>query len=103
MVTGGTEPPLPDPDPPPPPPIEQLDLVLPELSDVYPIKELDDDGLFTITNVPIGQLLVTVGHDANGNGAYGEPGELYGQAVVNVQFDQPNTVVIHYQEVPGGD
>lgn len=103
LLSGDAEPPLPDPDPPPPPPIEQLDLVLPELRDVYPISELDDDGLFTITNAPLGQLRVTVGHDANGNGTYGEPGELYGEAVVNVRFDQPNTVVIHYQEVPGGE
>ncbi|MFA5594150.1 MAG: S8 family serine peptidase [Trueperaceae bacterium] len=87
-LTGATEPP-----PPPPPPVGVMQISFPD-HDEYPDTFLDPDGIFTITNVPTGPFRIVVATDEDGDGAYGEQGEYYGEATVDVRFDQPNQAVV---------
>lgn len=92
-LTGAAEPP----PPPPEPTLETMWITFPE-DPLFPTTQLDPDGLFTITHVPTGPFLIVVGTDENENGIIGEPGELYGEVTVNVQFDQRNQAVVYLEE-----
>ena len=89
-LTGGPEP---EPEPEPEPDPATLYLRVPG----YPDSQLDDDGIFTLVDAPLGPLTITAGSDENGNGVLGDAGEYYGQATVSVAFDQVNQVTVEVE------
>lgn len=89
-LTGGPEP---EPEPEPEPDPATLYLRVPG----YPDSQLDEDGIFTLVDAPLGPLTITAGSDENGNGVLGDEGEYYGQATVTVAFDQPNEMTVEVE------